>query len=424
MTARQPGTVHVVGAGLAGLSTAVVLAGQGVPVVVHEATSHAGGRCRSYDDPVLGCRIDNGTHVLVGANRAAFRYLDRVGARGRLTALGDDGIPFADRASGARWRSQLGGGLVPWWLARSRRVPGTSAGEYLRLYRLFTAARGATVTGCLGNGRLMERLWRPLTEAALNTAPEEASARLLVPVVRGLMLGGAAAARIFVAATRLDDAFVGPGLGYLATAGAEVRFASRLRALDHDGRRVTALDFDGNGVALGAADAVVLAVPGPIAAAIVPGTDHPRAHRPIVNVHFRLAAPPPIADDLIGMIGGTAHWFHRRGEVLSATISAAVNLADWPAEAIAEAVWDDARFALGVGGPPPPHRVVKERLATFAQTPAEAARRPGTRTRLVNLMLAGDWTDTGLPATLDGAARSGERAAAAALRVAHEGYSH
>ncbi|MGH6717738.1 MAG: FAD-dependent oxidoreductase, partial [Alphaproteobacteria bacterium] len=251
MTARPrrpgtvPGTVHVIGAGFAGLSAAVALAQRGVPVVVHEATSHAGGRCRSYDDPVLGCRIDNGTHILVGANRAALRYFDRVGARGRLTALGDGGVPFADRASGVRWRSRLGGGLVPWWLALpGRRVPGTSAGEYLRLYRLFGAPRGATVTGCLGSGPLMDRLWRPLTEAALNTAPEEASARLLIPVVRGLLLGGAAAARIHLADTGLDDAFVAPGLAYLAAAGAEVRFASRLRALDHDGRRVTTLDFE------------------------------------------------------------------------------------------------------------------------------------------------------------------------------------
>ncbi|MGH6718135.1 MAG: FAD-dependent oxidoreductase, partial [Alphaproteobacteria bacterium] len=191
-----------------------------------------------------------------------------------------------------------------------------------------------------------------------------------------------------------------------------------------DGRRVTALDFEAGAVALGAGDAVVLAVPGPIAAALVPGIDHPRAFRPIINVHFRLAQPPSRADDLIGVIGGTAHWLHRRGDVLSATISAAVAQAEWPADDIAQAVWDDARFALGVDGPPPPHRVVKERLATFAQTPAEVARRPGTLTRLANLMLAGDWTDTGLPATLDGAARSGERAAAAALRLAHEGYNY
>jgi squalene-associated FAD-dependent desaturase len=413
-------TVHVIGAGIAGLSAASVLASRGLRVELYEATGHAGGRCRSYHDPVLGRAIDNGTHVLVGANRAAFRYLARIGATDRLLAMGGGGVSFVDVARGQRWRARLGGGVVPWWIAvPSRRVPDSTITEYLRLRRLFNAKSSATVTDCLGAGPLMDRLWRPLTKAALNTAPEEASARLLVPVVRGMMLGGAAAARIHVARDGLGPTFVDPALALLAANGVTPRYGARLRAIDEDAGHVRRLNFDGDGVTVRPDDTVILAVPGPVAAGLVPGLQAPRSHRPIVNVHVRLPPETPEGEPLVGVLGGTAHWFHRRGDILSATVSAAVSLAEEPAEAIAAAIWRDAAAALGLAGPLPPHRVVKERLATFAQTPTEVARRPGARTRLGNLVLAGDWIDTGLPATIDGAALSGE-AAALALAIASE----
>jgi uncharacterized protein with NAD-binding domain and iron-sulfur cluster len=99
--------------------------------------------------------------------------------------------------------------------------------------------------------------------------------------------------------------------------------------------------------------------------------------------------------------------------VLSATVSAADALAAEPAPAVAARVWQDAASALGMSGKPlPPFRVVKERRATFLQTPEALALRPGPRTRWSNLVLAGDWTDTGLPATIEGAILSGNRAAA------------
>jgi uncharacterized protein with NAD-binding domain and iron-sulfur cluster len=97
------------------------------------------------------------------------------------------------------------------------------------------------------------------------------------------------------------------------------------------------------------------------------------------------------------------------------TISAANRMVDQPAEAIAAVVWPDVRAALDLQGIMPPFRVVKERRATFAATAAQEGLRPGPRTALANLVLAGDWTATGLPATIEGAIRSGRTAAEALL---------
>ena len=136
----------------------------------------------------------------------------------------------------------------------------------------------------------------------------------------------------------------------------------------------------------------------------------PGEFQAILNIHFRVDADPGPAG-FIGLIGGTAEWvFVKRGHV-SVTISAANRMVDQGADAIAAAVWPDVRAALGLKGPLPPWRVVKERRATFAATAAQERLRPPARTNVANLVLAGDWTATGLPATIEGAIRSGRTAA-------------
>ena len=124
----RPRHVHVVGAGLAGLSAALDLVAAGVGVTVHEAGPAAGGRCRSYFDRELGCRIDNGNHLLLSGNRAAWAFLDRVGARGTMGGPAEPVFPFMDLATSERWTVRPNRGRLPWWvLSRGRRVPGARA---------------------------------------------------------------------------------------------------------------------------------------------------------------------------------------------------------------------------------------------------------------------------------------------------------
>ena len=117
------GVVHVVGAGLSGLASAVALVGAGATVRVHEAARFAGGRCRSYFEPSLGIAIDNGNHLLLSGNRATLAYLATLGAGDRLAGPQRAEYDFADLASGARWRLRINDGRLPWWndLLRGRR---------------------------------------------------------------------------------------------------------------------------------------------------------------------------------------------------------------------------------------------------------------------------------------------------------------
>jgi hydroxysqualene dehydroxylase len=413
-------TAHIVGAGLAGLSAAVRLAERGWAVRLHEAAPQAGGRCRSYFDDALGCRIDNGNHLLLSGNRSAMAYLAAIGAADTLAGPARAEIPFVDLADGRRWTVRPNAGPVPWWpFAHHRRAPGTGAADYLAGLRLRRAG-DATVSALFADRPAGFRaFWEPLAVAVLNTEPEAAAARLLWPVMTEILARGEAASRPRVAAIGLSESFVDPALAHLAARGGSIGYGRRLRALGIEGGRVAALEF-ADRIDLAPGDAVVLAVPPWIAAELLPGLVVPGEFRPIVNAHFRLDRPAtlPGGHVLLGVLGAATQWIFARGDVLSVTISAATHHVDAPAETLAPLLWREVCAAAGLadaGGAPPPlprWRIVKEKRATMAQTPAQLARRPQARTALANLALAGDWTDTGLPATIEGAIRSGEMAPA------------
>jgi hypothetical protein len=142
----------------------------------------------------------------------------------------------------------------------------------------------------------------------------------------------------------------------------------------------------------------------------------PDDHAPIVNAHYRVA-PPAGMPLFVGLVGGTAEWVFRKHGVVSVTVSAADRIVDRPAGELGDILWRDVAAAFGLPSQPtPPNRIVKERRATFRATPAQLRRRPGPTTRWNNLLLAGDYVDTGLPATIEGAIRSGLAAAEAIVQ--------
>jgi len=177
---RGKGRVHVIGAGLAGLSAATRLAERGVAVTLSEGAAQAGGRCRSYHDPQLDLTIDNGNHLVLSGNRAVMTYLERLGAQDRLAGPAKADLAFMDLRDGTRWRLRPNDGPLAWWVfAKGRRVPGAKAADYLPLASLLWRHPGKRIDQVLKpQGVLWERLLEPFFLAALNTAAVDGSADL------------------------------------------------------------------------------------------------------------------------------------------------------------------------------------------------------------------------------------------------------
>lgn len=400
-------TVHIIGAGLAGLAAAIRLSDAGWPVVIHESSGQAGGRCRSWYDSSLSLTIDNGTHLLVGGNKPVFEFLKRLRALDRVIA-GPYAFPMADLASGRHWRA----GVL-------RLLPSLLASHWYMS----------------GNGSLESRLavspqyqsfWEPLILAIMNTPPEAAAPSVFREVLRRTLWRSPTAARPYLMRQGLSHTFIEPAQAILAECGIVPRFHHPLRKVERRDDRLTALLFDDETITLTHEDRVILAVPWTIAHELSADLPVFRSS-PIVNVHFRLpeTAHPKLSHGFAGLLNATAQWLFLRGPLLSVTVSAAAGIVSLPSDILVPRLWGEVSKILGITGQPLATRMVKEKRATLFLDEATDRQRPSS-SWLKNAVLAGDWTMQGLPCCIEAAIASGWRAATCitdltALQVKHRG---
>jgi squalene-associated FAD-dependent desaturase len=412
MHSSDAATIHIIGAGLAGLAAAERLSRSHAVVAVHEATAQAGGRCRSYFDQATGMLIDNGTHLLLSGNHAALSFTEAIGSQAGLRGPDKAEFPFIDIASGEKWTLQFGDSRFPWWVFdKHRRVPQTAVIDYLPLARLAWTSADKSIAEVMNcGGPIYDRFLEPLLLAALNITPREGSAKLAGAIIRETLALGGQACRPLLAYQGLGNVFVEPAVAHLRDHGVSIGFEDELVELIFANRRVSRLKFAKQTVELGESDAVILSVPPYVARSLVPDLMTPSSFRGIVNAHFRVD-PPPHLPPMLGIINGTCEWIFPLPGRISATISDGERLFDMPRTELAHRMWNDIARVGGLTGSLPPWQIVRERRATFAATPEQNARRPAPETSWDNLFLAGDWTQTGLPATIESAVRSGYRAA-------------
>jgi squalene-associated FAD-dependent desaturase len=438
-----PEVVVVVGGGFAGLSAATALAEAGVPVHVVEARPSLGGRANAFRDPVTGEQIDNGQHILVGCYAETLRFLARIGSVRLLHRPSTLSVPMIDE-DGSRSELTLPPLPAPFNLLAGVFAWGAlTAADRWSILRLGRALRGhtpvrpdETVRQWLQrhrqSARLCRLLWEPLALAALNQSIDEAAASAFAAVTSRMFGSDAQAATLLLPAVPLDELYALPARQYLERAGSRVMTHARARVVfGRDGVQAVR-----TGDAITPAAVVICAVPWfaladalespPDALARLVANATAMRSVPIVTVNLwveNYAAQQP----LIGLPGRTFQWMFARRALVGPRQSY-LSLVSSGADAISRMPSGDliamARRELGAAIPdlrrmPVRHgQVVRERRATFSLHPSSPAR-PVTVTAVAGLLLAGDWIDTGLPATIESAVESGHRAAAEALKLLH-----
>ena len=306
-------------------------------------------------------------------------------------------------------------GRIPWWLLYpDRRVPKVTARGHLAIRDIGRDWDDTVMSETVPHSSLYWLLLEPLSVAALNTRPHEGLACLFGSVLRETLLKGGKACLPRLAVAGLSETLVDPAVETLERRGCEVLFNRRVTGLTIADGRVAGFATNEGPVEVGPDDSVVLAVPPWVAGALVPGLLVPDAFESILNIHYKVVADPPgdIADaGFVGLVNGIAEWIFVKPDHVSVTVSAANKLIERPALDLAETVWRNVVRALDLSDDQvrmPAYRVIKERRATIVANVVQEEKRPGAQTDFVNLALAGDWTDTRLPGTIEGAIRSGE----------------
>lgn len=419
--------VIVIGGGLAGLAAAVRLTGAGLPVVVLEQRPRTGGRASSVTDRVTGTVVDNGQHLLIAGYDRTLALTATIGSRHLLHVQDRPALLFHHPERGfVRFTLKrlppplhlLHGILTSSLFTPAERLTVLRAGMDLRRAR----RTDETIAGWLDRmgqpASVRASFWGPLAVSIMNAPVETASAATFLDALRIAFLGHWHDAALVFPRADLQSIFGDPAERFVTAHGGTVRCQTGAAAILTEGGRVTAVRLrDGTDLAC---SGVVLAVPPDAAAALYP------AGSPVPDGLLRMAEAPgaPIVSlhlwfrehlmdhEAVGLIGRSIHWVFRRESHYALVISAAYGLVDRSREELVALALEDLRSVFGPGVGEPTHAmVIREKEATVALDPAVAGSRPGCRTPLKNLVLAGDWTATGLPATIEGAIRSGEAAA-------------
>ena len=438
----------VIGGCFAGLSAGVELAARGFQPLVLEARPHLGGRAYSFRDADSGEAVDNGQHAMMGCYTHTLAFLDRIGAAHKVRRqpnltvamahgrLGTGTIACAPLPSPLH---MLAGVLRYRLLGVRERAMALAGGlRILRMYRdrdprLAASTVEDLLTAVGQSPHAQASFWNPVAVATLNESPARAAARPFAAVLARAFFGSRRDSQFVLPAVGLSELYTDDARRFIEARGGTVATHAAVTAVDVvDGRVRAVVTRDG---ARAETTACIVAVPPRAVSSLF--SDGVRARlgtidadllgaSPIVSVHLWFDRPV-LSDDFVGLLGTTTQWIFNRsallgmptvdGQCISAVISAGHEVAQWDGACIAATVVSDVQSLVPAARAARVcrHVVVKEKQATISTTPAAERARPAAATAFANLFLAGDWTATGLPPTIESAVQSGQHAAALAV---------
>jgi zeta-carotene desaturase len=437
--------VIIIGGGFAGLAAGVALSEAGKRVCVLEQKPHLGGRARSFHDPTTGTVVDNGQHLFMGCYHATRKFLQTIGTSERVEFQPRLSVPFLDR-SGRITRLDCPDLPSPWHLLlgvlRSGSFTFKQKLEILRLGSDLRRARGEgsprddeSVTAWLtrrGQSEgLQHNFWDLLCIAAMNEDPRIASAKLFERVVKLALFSLPEDSKLGIARVGLSECYTTAATAFIEARGGQVLLSRNVKQLRIEQGACRGVDLDAETVE---ATEIISAVPWQQLATILPGDllrneaffGGALALKPAPIISINLWFDGPITDlEFVGLRGTNVQWLFDKSHILGASDHCVALVLSGAHEHVSKSKEELLAIAMKELGEVLPSAknakllhslIIKERFATFSPSPEAEPLRPAARTPIKGLYLAGDWTATGLPATIEGAVQSGYTAAKEVLQ--------
>jgi squalene-associated FAD-dependent desaturase len=420
----------IIGGGIAGLTAASILSSKKIPVTLIESSPKLGGRTYSFMDEVSGEIIDNGQHIMMGCYKETLSFLTLIGANENFiyqTKLKVDFIDYGFKkyklhASNLFYPLNLFAGFLNY--------NAFTTGDKIRFFKFivklpFVSKKrlsNFSVKQWLNDENQSEKLiksfWEILCVGSLNSNLEKASAQIFADVLKQIFFTGNFSSTIILPKLGLTESIIDPAFQFIKRNGGEIISSDNIKQFVINENKIVHLISDKN--TYSDYDFIISAIPLHSLEKIIPKKELDIkvdfAYSTIVNVHIWLNENP-LKENFYGLVNSPVHWIFNKGNCVNIVISDADDLADKPKEEIFELVISELKNYAGIRRSfIDNYKVIKEKRATFIPTKYSLGKRPQSKTQIKNLFLAGDWIDTGLPSTIESAAKSGSMAANLVLK--------
>ena len=381
-------------------------------VNIFESSGFAGGRCRSYFDKKIGIEIDNGNHLVLSANKNFFEYCQLIKSVKTIKKI-EPKFNFFNVKDKKHWCLNLLDKKFPTWIFnKQKRIPDSSVIDYLAFLKFSLVNKKTKVSDLIQNSNIFKSFWEPFTLGIMNTHPNEASAKVLSNVLKKTIFKGRDFCYIYQPKINWHDTLIQPTINLFEKRNIKISFNNTLKEIVVKNNNVEKLIFEKNIIDIYPSDHIILALPLSSFGKLFPDQKIPVKYNTILNVHFKL--PESILslfrNEVVGMVDSLSQWIFVKNKHISVTVSDANKYDNLSANEIANLAWNEICIYLKKTLDLQEFRVIKEKKATYHQSPENNSLINNISNIPKNVSLAGDWTQNELPCTIEGSILSGKKA--------------
>ncbi len=403
--------MYIIGAGLSGLSGAINALKKKMNVEIYESAKFSGGRCRSFFDKKVNIEIDNGNHLVFSANENFMDFCKTIGTTNTLKEIPAD-FNFYDFKSNQKWNLDLSSNYLNLLLNKQKLIPHTKITDYFSLFKFFFVNDNVKVKELVGESKIFKTFWEPLTVGVMNTSPDKASAKVLSNVLKKTIFKGADYCKIFQPKSNWNKTLIEPSIRKIQSNGGQIFHGNLLKKIIISENYVSELVFINKKIKIKRNHRVLLCIPPTNLSKLVDNLNLPEEYNTILNLHFKIKPEyiPFFTKSIVGFINSITQWIFVKKDHLSVTVSDANYFNNIEPRVLVDKVWKEICNYLDKEISFESFQIVKEKKATYVQSPENINLVKNHSNLPHNLLIAGDWTQYNLPCTIEASILSGKKA--------------